>query len=81
MLHTLNVSIPSPRQFTYPFCYDVDPLAEAASLELQRYIADADLMTLIGNFPLERLASAFEIEPSYEHVSAALAEVQAVRGA
>ena len=45
MLHTLNVSIPPPRQFTYPFCYDVDPLAEAASLELQRYIADADLMS------------------------------------
>ena len=45
MLHTLNVPIPSPRQFTYPFCYDVDPLAEAASLELQRYIADADLMS------------------------------------
>ena len=45
MLHTLNVSIPSPRQFNYPFCYDVDPLAEAASLELQRYIADADLMS------------------------------------
>ena len=45
MLHTLNVSIPSPRQFTYPFCYDVDPLAEAASLELQRYIADANLMS------------------------------------
>ena len=45
MLHTLNVSIPSPRQFTYPFCYDVDPLAEVASLELQRYIADADLMS------------------------------------
>ena len=45
MLHTLNVSVPSPRQFTYPFCYDVDPLAEAAALELQRYIADADLMS------------------------------------
>ena len=45
MLHTLNVSIPSPRQFTYPFCYEVDPLAEAASLELQRYIADDDLMS------------------------------------
>ena len=45
MLHTLNVSIPSPRQFTYPFCYEVDPLAEAASLELQRYIADADMMS------------------------------------
>ena len=45
MLHTLNVSIPSPRQFTYPFCYDVDPLAEAASRELQRYIVDADLMS------------------------------------
>ena len=45
MLHTLNVPIPSPRQFTYPFCYEVDPLAEAASLELQRYIADADLMS------------------------------------
>ena len=45
MLPPLNVSIPSPRQFTYPFCYDVDPLAEAASLELQRYIADADLMS------------------------------------
>ena len=45
MLHTLNVSIPSPRQFTYPFCYEVDPLAEAASLELQRYIADANLMS------------------------------------
>ena len=44
MLHALSTSIPSPRQFTYPFCYDVDPLAEAASLELQRYIADADLM-------------------------------------
>ena len=45
MLHTLNVPIPSPRQFTYPFCYDVDPLAEAASEELQRYIADANLMS------------------------------------
>ena len=45
MLHTLNVSIPSPRQFTYPFCYEVDPLAETASLELQRYIADPDLMS------------------------------------
>ena len=45
MLHTLSTSIPSPRQFTYPFCYNVDPLAEAASLELQRYIADADLMS------------------------------------
>ena len=45
MLHTLNVPIPSPCQFTYPFCYDVDPLAEAASRELQRYIADADLMS------------------------------------
>ena len=45
MLHALSTSIPSPRQFTYPFCYDVDPLAEAASLELQRYIVDADLMS------------------------------------
>ena len=45
MLHALSTSIPSPRQFTYPFCYDVDPLAEAASLELQHYIADADLMS------------------------------------
>ncbi len=45
MLHALSTSIPSPRQFTYPFCYDVDPLAEAAALELQRYIADADLMS------------------------------------
>ena len=45
MLHALSPSIPSPRQFTYPFCYDLDPLAEAASLELQRYIADADLMS------------------------------------
>ena len=45
MLHALSTSIPSPRQFTYPFCYNVDPLAEAASLELQRYIADADLMS------------------------------------
>lgn len=45
MLHALSTSIPSPRQFTYPFCYDADPLAEAASLELQRYIADADLMS------------------------------------
>ncbi len=45
MLHALSTSIPSPRQFTYPFCYDIDPLAEAASLELQRYIADADLMS------------------------------------
>ena len=45
MLHALSTSIPSPRQFTYPFCYDVDPLAEAASLELQRHIADADLMS------------------------------------
>ena len=45
MLHALSTSLPSPRQFTYPFCYDVDPLAEAASLELQRHIADADLMS------------------------------------
>ena len=45
MLHALSTSLPSPRQFTYPFCYDVAPLAEAASKELQRYIADADLMS------------------------------------
>ena len=45
MLHALSTSLPSPRQFTYPFCYEVDPLAEAASLELQRYIADADMMS------------------------------------
>lgn len=45
MLHALSTSVPSPRQFTYPFSYDVDPLAEAASEELQRYIADADLMS------------------------------------
>ena len=45
MLHALSTSIPSPRQFTYPFCYDVDPLAEAASEELQRYIAATGLMS------------------------------------
>lgn len=45
MLHALSTSIPSPRQFTYPFCYDVDPLAEAASEELQRYIAETGLMS------------------------------------
>ena len=45
MLHALSTSLPSPRQFTYPFCYDVDPLAEAASEELQRYIATTGLMS------------------------------------
>ena len=45
MLHALSTSLPSPRQFTYPFCYDVDPLAEAASKELQRYIAATGLMS------------------------------------
>lgn len=45
MLHALSTSVPSPRQFTYPFCYDVDPLAEAASEELQRYIAATGLMS------------------------------------
>ena len=45
MLHALNVSIPSPHQFTYPFCYNVDPLAEAASEELQHYIATTGLMS------------------------------------
>ena len=45
MLHALSTSVPSPRQFTYPFCYDVDPLAEAASEELQRYIATTGLMS------------------------------------
>ena len=45
MLHTLPTSVPSPRQFTYPFCYDVDPLAEAASEELQHYIATTGLMS------------------------------------
>ena len=25
MLHALSTSVPSPRQFTYPFCYDVAP--------------------------------------------------------
>ncbi|WP_278779796.1 RluA family pseudouridine synthase [Leyella stercorea] len=45
MLHALPTSVPSPRQFTYPFCYDVDPLAEAASEELQRYIAATGLMS------------------------------------
>ena len=45
MLHALSTSVPSPRQFTYPFCYDVDPLAEAASEELQRYIAATCLMS------------------------------------
>ena len=45
MLHALSTSIPSPRQFTYPFCYDVDPLAETASEELQHYIATTGLMS------------------------------------
>ena len=45
MLHALPTSVPSPRQFTYPFCYDVDPLAEAASEELQHYIATTGLMS------------------------------------
>ena len=45
MLHALSTSLPSPRQFTYPFCYDVDPLAEAASEDLQRYIAATGLMS------------------------------------
>ena len=45
MLHALSTSILSPRQFTYPFCYDVDPLAEAASEELQHYIATTGLMS------------------------------------
>ena len=45
MFHALSTSIPSPRQFTYPFCYDVDPLAEAASEELQHYIATTGLMS------------------------------------
>lgn len=45
MLHALSTSIPSPRQFTYPFCYDVDPFAEAASEELQHYIATTGLMS------------------------------------
>ena len=45
MLHALSTSLPSPRQFTYPFCYDVDPLAEAASEELQHYIAATCLMS------------------------------------
>ena len=45
MLHALSTSVPSPRQFTYPFCYDVDPLAEAASEELQHYIATTCLMS------------------------------------
>ena len=45
MLHALFSSVPSPRQFTYPFCYDVDPLAEAASEELQHYIATTGLMS------------------------------------
>ena len=45
MFHALSTSVPSPRQFTYPFCYDVDPLAEAASEELQHYIATTGLMS------------------------------------
>lgn len=45
MLHALSTSVPSPRQFTYPFCYDVDPLAEAASEKLQHYIAATGLMS------------------------------------
>lgn len=45
MLHALSTSVPSPHQFTYPFCYDVDPLAEAASEELQHYIAATGLMS------------------------------------
>ena len=45
MLHALSTSLHSPRQFTYPFCYDVDPLAEAASEELQHYIATTGLMS------------------------------------
>ena len=45
MLHALSTSVPSPRQFTYPFCYDVDPLAEVASEELQHYIATTGLMS------------------------------------
>ena len=45
MFHPFQSNIPSPRQFTYPFCYDVDPLAEAAAHELQRYIAESRVMS------------------------------------
>lgn len=42
--HPLHTAIPSPRQFTYPFCYRPDALAELAAHELQGVIAATNVM-------------------------------------
>ncbi len=37
--HPLHSDIPTPRQFTFPFCYEPHPLARLACDELQRYLS------------------------------------------
>ena len=41
ILHSLDVSIQLPLQFTYPFCYEPHPLCVAAAKQVQRYIEES----------------------------------------
>ena len=41
ILHSLDVSIQPPLQFTYPFCYEPHPLCVAAAKQVQRYIEES----------------------------------------
>ena len=41
ILHPLHCDAESPRQFTYPFCYEPHPLCIAAAKEVQRYIEES----------------------------------------
>ena len=41
IIHSLDVSIQPPLQFTYPFCYEPHPLCVAAAKQVQRYIEES----------------------------------------
>ena len=41
VLHPLHCEAQPPRQFTYPFCYELHPLCIAAAKEVQRYIEES----------------------------------------
>ena len=72
MFHPLHSNIPSPSQFTYPFCYTPHPLCIQAAHDLQQFIADHHLIStergggkMFGVLVVEREGTDGAVERGY----------------
>ena len=72
MFHPLHSNLPSPCQFTYPFCYTPHPLCIQAAHDLQQFIADHHLIStergggkMFGVLVVERVGTDGAVERGY----------------